>query len=149
MSSTRKVPIRAAFLQADKTPKSYQVLLAVTRYGTDSGVALEKPSEHHRHTSHAVVTLLMRDGLQSLCECSLQNTHVSLPHGQCSRSPPCHLDLLIVTTVISFTVFGNDAFSYSVCPLFDIFLTCRADMHLRQVHILRSLGGLGFMLHPI
>lgn len=52
MSSTRNVPIRAAFLQADKTPKSYQVLLAVTRSGTVSGVVLEKPSEHQTHITH-------------------------------------------------------------------------------------------------
>lgn len=116
-SYTRQVPIRVAFLRAGKTPKSYQVLLAMTQYGTVSGVTPEKPSELHRHTSRATVTLLMLDGLQSLCECSSQSTHVSLPHGQCSRSPPCHHELPIVTTVISFTVFVNDAFSCSVYPL--------------------------------
>lgn len=138
MSSTRQVPIRVAFLRAGKTPKSYQVLLARTQYGPVSGVTPEKPSELHRHTSRTTVTLLMLDGLQSLCECSSQNTHVSLPPWPVFKEPS-------LPSWVTDSHYRDCLLLLGLSSLFGIFLTCCADMHLRQVHILRSLGGLGFI----
>lgn len=151
MSSTRRVPIRVAWLRAYKIPKSHQVGLAVTQYGTVSGVTLENPPEHHRHTLHTTVTASYARRWQKpmwVLTTFLQNLHVSLRHAGVQGALPaalCCWELLPwFPSPSSYLLKSCLLFLNSYPFLFYVFLTCSAEMSLRQVH---SDSWEGFAFH--